>query len=306
MARSDEIFRTVAQLPPGEISAFLAVVEHGGFRPAARAIGNSPSALSHAVAGLEARLKVQLIVRTTRNVSLTEAGERFAEALRPALQQLGAALGALEDYSDQPRGTIRINASAGAVSLVLETLILGFLRQYPDMQLDVRSDDALLDLGSAGFDCGLRLMDLVPEEMVAIPVGGQQQHVVVAAPTYLQTRPPLQTPADLAGHNCIQLRLGKAGRYRWEFVRHGVAFSQETEGQLIVDDGRLVPAAALAGFGVGYVLLSTVEEDLAAGRLVQCLKDWTPPYPGMALYYARNRHMSAGMRAFVAFVRALR
>lgn len=305
MARSDEIFRTVAQLPPAELSAFLAVVEHGGFRPAARAIGNSPSAISHAVAGLEARLKAQLFIRTTRNVSLTEAGERFAAALRPALAQLGAALDALHDFSAQPTGTIRINASTGAAALVLGPLILGFLRQYPDMRIDIRADDALLDLGSGGFDCGLRLIDLVPEEMVAIPIGGPQQHVVVAAPSYLQGKPPLLTPADLTAHDCIQLRLAEAARYRWEFVRRGAAFSQDTDGRLIVDDARLVPAAVRAGCGVGYVLLSAVAQDLAAGRLVQCLADWTPPYPGMALYYARNRHMGAGMRAFTGFARAL-
>ena len=305
MARNDEIFRTIAQLPPAELSAFLAVVEHGGFRSAARAIGNSPSAISHAVAGLEARLKVQLFIRTTRNVSLTEAGERFAEALQPALQHLGAALVALDGYSERPTGTIRINASAGAAGLMLERLILGFLQQYPDMRLDVRSDDALLDLGSGGFDCGLRLMDAVPEEMVAIPIGGQQQHVVVAAPAYLRDSPPLLTPADLASHDCIQLRLAGSARYRWEFVRRGTAFTQETDGRLIVDDARLVRPAALAGFGVGYVLLSTVEEDLAAGCLVRCLDDWTPPYSGLALYYRRNRQMTAGMRAFVNFARAL-
>lgn len=305
MARTDEVFRTVSQIAPAELAAFLAVVDHGGFRAAARATGSSPSALSHAVAALETRLQVQMFIRTTRNVSLTEAGERFAAALRPALHHLGAALDALEDFSTEPKSTIRLNASAVAADLVLGPLILGFLRQHPDMRIDVRSDDALIDLGSGGFDCGLRLRDLVPEDMVAIPVGGQQQHIVVAAPSYLHNRSTILSPADLKAHDCIQLRLAEAARYRWEFARHGETFSLSTEGRLILDDARLVGAAARAGFGVGYVSKAAVAPDLTAGRLVQLLADWTQPYPGLALYYARNRQMNAGMRAFVAFARRL-
>ncbi|MFC3183265.1 LysR substrate-binding domain-containing protein [Cypionkella sinensis] len=305
MARSDEIFRTIAQLAPAELAAFLAVVEHGGYRAAARATGSSPSALSHAVAGLEARLKVQMFIRTTRNVSLTEAGERFAEALRPALHHLGAALDALDDFSDQPNSIIRINASAVAAEVVMVPLIVGFLRRHPQMRIDLRSDDALIDLASGGFDCGLRLIERVPQEMVAVPVGGQQQHIVVAAPSYLHDAPPIRTPADLAAQDCIQLRLAEAARLRWDFARRGEAFSLQTEGRLVLDDARLVLAAARAGFGVGYVSRAAAAADLAAGRLVQVLAEWTPPYPGLALYYVRHRQMSAGMRAFVAFARGL-
>lgn len=305
MARSDEIFRTVAQLAPAELAAFMAVVEHGGFRAAARATGGSPSALSHAVAAFEARLKVQLFIRTTRNVSLTETGERFAAALGPALHQMGAALDALDDFSDQPKSTIRLNASAVAAELVLEPLIVGFLRLHPGMRFDIRSDNALLDLGGGGFDCGLRLIERVPVDMVAIPVGGPQQHIVVAARSYLVNAPPLNTPADLQVHDCIQLRLADAARIRWDFARRGDAFSIVTEGRLVLDDARLVLEAARAGFGIGYVSRAAAAADLAAGRLVQVLADWTPPYPGLALYYARNRQMNAGMRAFVDFARKL-
>src|SRR5271170_285400 len=194
MIRNDELYRTVANLAPAELAAFLAVVEYGGFRAAARIVGSSPSALSHSVAGLEARLKVQLFIRTTRNVSLTEAGERFAEALQPALGQIGRAFDALEGYSDRPTGTIRINASTAAEQ-ILEPMLIEFLRQYPDMRLDIRTDDALVDIASGGFDCGLRLIELVPEGMVAIPVGPEQQHIVVAAPLYLQDKPDLSSPA---------------------------------------------------------------------------------------------------------------
>ena len=303
MVRNDELCRTVSNLAPAELAAFLAVVEFGGFRAAARAVGSSPSALSHSVAGLEARLKVQLFIRTTRNVSLTEAGERFAEALQPALGQIGRAFDALEGYSDRPAGTIRINGSTGAAEQILEPMLIEFLRQHPDMRLDIRSDDALVDIASGGFDCGLRLMELVPEDMVAIPVGPEQQHIVVAAPLYLQDTPDLSSPADLHAHECIQLRLSGAARYRWEFERRGEAFSVATEGRLVFDSTRLILGAARAGFGVGYITRSLAARDLETGSLVQLLADWTPPYPGLAIYYPRNRHLSAGMRAFIDFVR---
>src|ERR1700733_8388893 len=270
MIWNDELYRTVSSLAPAELAAFLAVVEYGGFRAAARAVGSSPSALSHSVAGLEARLKVQLFIRTTRNVSLTEAGERFAEALRPALGQIGRAFDALEGYSDRPAGTIRIDASTGAAEQILEPMLIEFLRQHPDMRLDIRADDALVDIASGGFDCGLRLVELVPEDMVAIPVGPEQQHIVVAAPSYLQDSSDLSSPADLHAHECIQLRL---------------------------------PGAARAGFGVGYITRSLAARDLETGNLIQLLADWTPPYPGLAIYYPRNRHLSAGMRALIDFVR---
>jgi DNA-binding transcriptional LysR family regulator len=146
MVRNDELYRTVSNLAPAELAAFLAVVEYGGFRAAARAVGSSPSALSHSVAGLEARLKVQLFIRTTRNVSLTEAGERFTEALQPALGQIGRAFDALGGYSDRPAGTLRINASAGAAEQILEPILIEFLRQHSDMRLDIRADDAVMAL----------------------------------------------------------------------------------------------------------------------------------------------------------------
>jgi DNA-binding transcriptional LysR family regulator len=223
--------------------------------------------------------------------------------LQPALGQIGRAFDALEGYSDRPAGTIRINASAGAAEQILEPMLIEFLRQHPDMRLDIRADDALVDIASGGFDCGLRLMELVPEDMVAIPVGPEQQHVVVAAPLYLQDTPDLSSPADLHAHECIQLRLPGAARYRWEFERRGEAFSVATEGRLVFNSTRLILGAARAGFGAGYITRSLAARDLETGSLVQLLADWTPPYPGLAIYYPRNRHLSAGMRAFIDFVR---
>lgn len=302
MTRADELYRTISSLPPSELAAFLAVAEHGGFRAAARASGLSPSAISHAVAGLESRLKIQLFLRTTRSVALTETGERFAEAVRPAVAQLAEALQGIGS-SKEPSGTLRINASRTAAAHVLEPLLLGFLRCYPQMRIDVATDEALLDLAEGGFDCGLRLRELVPQDMVAVPVGSDLRHVVVAAPSYLAKAPPLTSPSDLANHECIQLRLAGAASYRWEFSRHGETFEVSTKGRLVLGSADLVPAAVRAGFGIGYVFRPSVAKDLDDGQLVSLLDDWTPAYPGLAVYYSRHRYMRPGMRALVSYLR---
>ena len=213
MERNDELFRTVANLPPSELTAFMAVAEHGGFRSAARASGASASALSHAVAGLEARLKAQLFIRTTRRVALTEAGERFAEALRPALRQLSRAVEALDGLSDQPRGTIRINASARAAELVLAPLILEFLRRYPDMRVDVRSDDNLLDLGSGAFDCGLRL--ICPSSLICL------KGVETEQARMLSKKPPKLIAVALAN---------KLARTAWALMARGGVYCAPAPG----------------------------------------------------------------------------
>ncbi len=303
MTRGDELYRTISSLPPSELSAFLAVAEHGGFRAAARASGLSPSAISHAVAGLESRLKIQLFLRTTRSVTLTETGERFAEAVRPAVAQLAEALQGIGSTQEEPAGTLRINASRTAAAQILEPLLLGFLRYYPRMRIDVSTDEALIDLAEGGFDCGLRLRELVPQDMVAVPVGSDLRHVVVAAPSYLAKAPLLTSPSDLANHECIQLRLAGAASYRWEFSRHGEALQVSTKGRLVLGSADLVLAAVRAGFGIGYVFLPSVAKDLDDGRLVSLLDDWTPAYPGLAVYYSRHRHMRPGMRAFVSYLR---
>lgn len=303
MAHDDELFRTLTDLTPAELSAFAAVARHGGFRAASRVLGASPSALSHSVASLEAKLNVQLFLRTTRNVSLTEAGRRFADALSPALDHLEQALAALSGYNDRLSGLIRINAASAAVEQVLAPLVVRFLQANPDMRIEIVSEGEMVDIAREGFDCGLRARDLVPADMVAVPVGPDLQHIVVAAPGYLSAAPPLVSPADLAQHHCIQLRLPSGRRYRWEFERRGETQVIDTQGRLVLDTSGQIRVAALAGLGLGYVSRSVVESDLARSALVQVLADWTPPYPGLCLYYPRHRHLSAGMRAFVEFAR---
>lgn len=303
MARTNELSRTLSALTPAELAAFTAVAQHGGFRAASRASGASPSALSHAVAGLEAKLNVQLFVRTTRNVSLTEAGARFAEALSPALAQLEQAVATLDDYTDRPSGLIRINAASAASEQILAPFIVRFLQANPEVHIEIISEGELVDIARDGFDCGIRAQELVPAGMVAVPIGPNLQHIVVASPGYLSAAPPLRSPADLSQHHCIQLRLPSGRLYRWEFDRRGETFALDTHGRLVLDTSRQIRKAALAGFGLGYLSRGTVETDLATSALVQVLAEWTPPYPGLCLYYPRHRHPSAGMRALIQFAR---
>ncbi|WCJ64967.1 LysR family transcriptional regulator [Agrobacterium tumefaciens] len=301
--RNDELIRTVGSLPPGELAAFLAVAEHGGFRAAARTLDQTASALSHAVAGLERRLKVKLFHRSTRNVSLTEPGRRLAARLLPALGEIGLAVEELHEQAASPSGLVRINCDANAAEQVLMPLLTRFMKLQPAMRFELKSEGRLVDIAEGGFDCGVRAAELVPGDMVAIPIGPDQQHIVVASPAYLDASPPVRTPSDLARHQCIQLRMASGAIYRWEFQRRGENIIVPTSGNLVVDQSRLLLTAALSDCGLAYVTRWLAAEALADGSLRQVLSDWTPPYPGLCLYYPRHRHLGAGMRAFLDFLK---
>lgn len=298
-----EVFRTVGALSPAELTAFVAVAQFGGFRAAARRCNLSPSALSHSVANLETRLNVQLFHRSTRNVSLTNAGQRFFTRLCPVLDEIARATEELGDFSANPSGTIRINADATATEQILRPLVLTFMAAFPNVQIEIVSDRRLVDIAEHGFDCGIRSSEFVSEDMIAVPLGPMQQHVVVATPSYLERAPALRSPADLSDHRCIQLRMPSGRLYRWEFEHRDEALIVETKGDLVLDNSRLVLAAALDGYGLGYVTRWMANSALEEGLLVQVLQDWTPPYPGLCLYYPRHRHLSASMRAFVSYLR---
>lgn len=304
VTRNDEIIRTVGSLPPGELAAFLAVSEHGGFRAASRRLGQTPSALSHAVAGLERRLKVKLFHRSTRNVSLTEPGRRLAQRLMPALSEIGLAVEELHEQSTSLSGLIRINCDANAAEQVLMPLLTRFMKLQPTMRFEIRSEGRLVDIAEGGYDCGVRAAELVPDEMVAVAIGPDQQHIVVASPAYLDGAPAIKIPSDLSLHQCVQLRMANGSIYRWEFQRRGEDVVVTTPGNLVVDQSRLLLAAALDGIGLAYVTRWMAADALADGKLQQVLDDWTPPYPGVCLYYPRHRHLGSGMRAFLNFLKA--
>jgi DNA-binding transcriptional LysR family regulator len=294
-------------LTPGfsELNAVAAIAARKSFRAAASDLGISASALSHAVASLESRLGVRLFNRTTRSVSLTPAGEQFLTRVKPAMREIADAMHEVNEQRSTPAGLIRINTSEGAGEQILAPIVTEFLRRYRDVQLEIVTEARLVDIVADGFDAGVRLAEWVPRDMISIPIGKTQRHVVVGAPSYFTTRTRPRSPSDLKEHVCVRYRLPGGSIYRWEFAKRGQISSVDITGPLTLDSDRLVLSAALQGVGLAYVSEWSAREALAEGRLVQVLGDWTPPYPGLCLYYPSHRHLAAAMRAFTDMIREL-
>ena len=292
-------------LTPGfsELNAASAIAARKSFRAAAHDLGISSSALSHAIAALESRLGVRLFNRTTRSVSLTPAGEQFLARVNPAMREIANAMHEVNEQRSTPAGLIRINTSEGAGEQILAPIVTGFLRRYSDVQLEIVTEAGLIDIVADGFDAGVRLAELVPRDMISIPIGKTQRHVVVGAPSYLAKRKEPRSPSDLKEHDCIRYRLHSGSIYRWEFQRRGQDLNLDIAGPLTLDSDRLVLRAALEGVGLAYVSEWSARKAISEGRLVQVLNDWTPPYPGLCLYYPSHRHLAAAMRAFTDMIR---
>jgi DNA-binding transcriptional LysR family regulator len=292
-------------LHPGlfELNAVAAISAHRSFRAAATELGISPSALSHAIAGLEKRLGVRLINRTTRSVSLSEAGARFLARVSPALREIAGALEDVNEFRDTPAGTLRINLKERGAHQILRPVVAEFLRRYPDMSVELTLEGRHIDIVAKGFDAGIRLAESVPQDMVAIPCGPDSRFIVVGAPGYLAQAPLPRSPSDLLKHECIRRRLPSGKLYNWEFERRGEEIALDVRGRLTLDNDGLMVEAALDGLGLAFVSDFWVAEHLAAGNLQAVLEDWTPPFPGLRLYYPRHRHMTAGLRAFVDMLR---
>lgn len=286
-----------------ELEAVVAVARRGGFRAAARELGISSSALSHAIAGLEGRIGVRLFNRTTRSVALTAAGEQFLADVSPALAAIDHAIEMAGEHRTVPSGTLRLNTSLGAARMLLTPLVLEYLRRYPVMQVEIVTEAALVDVIGQGFDAGIRLVEVVPPDMIAVPIIPTLRSVIVGSPAYFQDRAVPKTPHDLMRHQCIRARMASGRIYHWEFERHGEAFTLDVPGALTLDESGLMLEAAVAGMGLTCLPERTVAADLAAGRLVQVLGDWTPPYEGLSLYYPGRRHVPAKLRAFIDLIR---
>lgn len=282
-----------------ELSAFAAVADRRSFRRAADDLGVSRSALSHALIGLEERLGLRLLHRTTRSVSLTDAGQRLRDRIGPVLRDLDAALDSLTDLHGRPSGSLRINANKGAALLLLRSVVPEFLARYPSVALDLVSEGRLVDIVAEGFDAGVRLLEAVPQDMVALRFGPDARFIAVASPAYLAECGTPQVPDDLARHRCIRQRLPSGKRYAWEFSRHGTEVAVDVPGALTLDDNDLMVAAAADGLGIAYVPESFAAAMLASGRLVTVLDPWCPPFPGLALYYSGHRHVPSPLRAFI-------
>ncbi len=286
-----------------DLNAMMAVAAHKSFRRAASELQMSPSALSHSVAALEERIGVRLFHRTTRSVSLTPAGERFLGRVRPALGEIEGAIEEVNELREKPAGLLRLNASAGAAKQIFRPFIVPFIRRYPDMQVDLVVDGRLVDIVAEGFDAGFRLLEAVPRDMVAIPVGPPLRFAVVASPRYLKKHRAPRTPSDLLQHDCLRNRMPSGAVMRWGLARRGEELAIDVKGTLTLGHTDLLVEGALDGVGIAYVTEASVAAHLASGRLVRLLEDWTPAYPGGCLYYP-HRHVSAGLRAFIEIVRS--
>ena len=286
-----------------ELEVVLAVARLGGFRAAARELGMSSTALSRAMAQLEKRLGVRLFNRTTRSVALTEAGAQFVAAVSPALSEIQQAMAAVNDRRATPTGTLRLNCAVGAARAVLVPVVLEYLRRFPAMSVDIVTEAHFVDIVGKGFDAGIRTADAVPRDMIAVPFGGALNFSVVAAPSYFAKHRKPRTPQDLMSHQCIRARWPSGTLYRWEFERRGEKLALDVPGDLTLDEPTLMRDAAIAGAGIAYLWDAPVADDLAAGRLVAVLKDWTVTSAGLCLYYTDRRNVPAALRAFIELLR---
>ncbi|MGR9421279.1 LysR family transcriptional regulator [Rhizobium leguminosarum] len=287
-----------------DLIAFLAVARAQSFTKAAGKLGVSQSALSHTIRGLEERLGLRLLTRTTRSVAPTEAGERLLGSIGPRLDEIESELAALSAFREKPAGTIRINAGEHAADSVLWPALQKLLPEYPDINVEIIVDYGLTDIVAERYDAGVRLGEQVAKDMIAVRIGPDMRMAVVGAPAYFDTRPKPLTPQDLTDHNCINLRLPTYGSvYAWEFEKNGRELRVRVEGQLIFNNIALRLNAVLAGLGLAYMPENLVEAHLADGRLVRVLEDWCLPFSGYHLYYPSRRHTSP---AFALVVDALR
>jgi DNA-binding transcriptional LysR family regulator len=289
-----------------DLQAFMEVAARRSFRQAADQLGVSRSALSHAMRGLENDLGVRLLHRTTRSVSLTDAGERFLKRLNPVLGDLDEVLADVARADGQVSGTLRINGSEGAIRLLLQTVVPRFLARYPEMELDLVADGRLVDIVEGGFDAGVRLGEALHKDMIAVRLGDDMRFQAVASPGYLRKHGKPAAPEDLLRHRCIRQRLPSGKRYRWEFSRRGQEFTIDPPGALTLDSNALMIEAAIDGLGVAYVPEMYARAALARKRLVTVLDEWSPSIPGLFLYFPGNRHIPAGLRALIDLLKESR
>ena len=290
--------------PVNDLIAFLAVAREKSFTKAAAKLGVSQSALSHTIRGLEARLGLRLLTRTTRSVSPTEAGERLLITIGPRFDEIESELAALSEFREKPAGTIRINAGEHAAETIIWPALETLLPLYPDVHVEIIVDYGLTDIVAERYDAGVRLGEQVARDMIAVRIGPDMRMAVVGAPMYFENRPKPQTPQDLTDHNCINLRLPTyGGIYAWEFEKQGRELKVRVEGQLVFNNIALRLNAALTGLGLAYLPEDVVQPYLRDGRLIRVLEDWCPPFTGYHLYYPSRRQASP---AFALVVNALR
>ncbi|CAO3426225.1 LysR family transcriptional regulator [Azospirillum doebereinerae] len=287
-----------------QLRAFVAVGEALSFSQAAHRLGVSPSALSQLVRGFEERVGVRLLNRTTRSVALTEAGETLFLRVRPAVSELGDAVGQARRHRERPAGTVRIHSFRAAAEKYIDPILPAFARDYPDVVLDITLDDTVVDVVAGGFDVAIRIGEVIERDMVAVRLGPELRQVAVAAPAYLSVHGRPEHPRDLVHHRCLRWRWpGHVTPYAWEFFENGAWFEVAVDGPLIFNDKDMALRAALEGIGIGFAVEDAVAGFIAEGRLVLLLEPWSAPFPGRFLCYPRQRQMAPALRAFIDAIR---
>lgn len=285
------------------IPVFVAVVEEKGFRAAGKRLGVTGSAVSHAVKRLEERVGVTLLHRTTRSVSLTEPGARFYGAVRPALEDLGAAVAEIGEMAAVPRGVLRIHVSTAAESFLAEPLLADFLLAHPHVSLGLAISGAVPDIVAEGYDAGVELGEVIDRDMVAVPVTGKMRLAVVGSPSYFARHQEPKHPRELTEHVCINWQATPdAPAYRWEFTEDGRDFSVAVEARVLCNDGEMNLRFARAGVGLAMLYEEQVADDVARGNLVSVLEGFLPPFAGCYLYYPNRRHTSSALRALIDYL----
>src|ERR1700756_2640791 len=288
-----------------DLTAFVAVADHLSFRRAASRLGVTPSALSHAMVQLEEPLGMRFLHRTTRSVSLTDAGRRLLDRLRPAIDQIASALEDLNQERQRPMGRLRIYAIQLAASAVVAPIWGRFLSTYPEVHLELAVGQATIDIVAKGFDAGIGPRDRVPADMIAVRVTGPMKIAVVGALTYFAKRRPPRTPDDLARHSCVQFRQAAEGEVLvWWFERNRKTRRVSVDGRVMVNDPDLAVRAAVNGLGIAYTIEALAEPFLRSGQLVRVLEDWSPSFEGLFLYYPGHRQVPATLRALIDLIRA--
>lgn len=286
-----------------ELEAVLAIVRCGSFRAAALDLGMSTTAISNAVGKLERELAVRLFNRTTRSVSLTYAGRIFVAQIKPALEDIQKAMNTARSQQETPSGTLRINAFATAAREIMAPLVLSYLQRYPQVHIDLVTEGRLVDVVAAGFDLGVRSADLVPTDAIAIPLGQMRRMAVAASPAFFENSAIPQVPQELLTYPCVCVRLPNGALFRWRFEKGGEELQLDVEGPITLDEASLARIAVTNGVGIGYFMEADIRDDIAAGRLVRILEDWTPPLVPLCLYYSNRRNSSAAFQAFIALAR---
>ena len=287
-----------------DLLAFLVVARERSFTRAAAQLDVSQSALSHTIRGLEERLGLRLLTRTTRSVAPTEAGERLMRTVAPKLEEIDAELSALTELRDKPAGTVRITAAEHSAATILWPALATLLPQYPDIKVEVNIDYGFTDIVAERFDAGVRLGEQVAKDMIAVRIGPDFRMAVVGTPGYFAAHPKPAKPQDLVAHSCINIRLPTyGGIYAWEFEKRGRGLKVRVDGQLVFNTITLRMNAVLAGLGLAYLPEDQVQAHLADGRLIQVLADWCAPFSGYHLYYPSRRQLTP---AFAVLVAALR